>query len=428
MIRRLDPLEKLFFNPASQNDIYFSLKFTSKKYVEQATQNFVKIFSGLRLKVVNDCYYRRDIETPVKKLPNWIQDCKMASKWAEDHIYEPFSEGLANIATNDRIIVVRSSHNLSDGGFLLEAVKHIFDDMSDQPKVTEPPYTMKEAFTQEIDDAVNHYKAHPNSKPDLELTTCKYDSDNPFLAPVGTRKVETDYVIPSHELCCYDKKSKKPKALSESQFASLAFAISALRKDDPKDYKPLVITVIADARRFMYDKNRIDWRFGQCFSSPLAGAVPQKGDTVNDIIMKTRASIKKQDAFSIFYDLLSFDSFLKPRPNTIIPCISSIGPINFKRPIVDIDLRNFHTTKLGLGDHGKSAGTMWSFISYSKVNETKNDLHLFFLNNPADTTLETDTVLRKSILHFLTKIPLDTKYEDALLEIERFQEQVRKDF
>lgn len=123
---------------------------------------------------------------------------------------------------------------------------------------------------------------------------------------------------------------------------------------------------------------------------------------------------------------MSFDSFLKPRPATIIPCISSIGPIKFRKPIVDVDLRNFHTTKLGLGDHGKAAGTMWSFISYSKVNETKNDLHLFFLNNPADTILETDTVLRESVLHFLTKIPLDTKYEDALLEIENFQAKIKK--
>ena len=428
MIRRLDPLEKLFFNPASQNDIYFSIKFATRDCVEKATNNFIKIFSGLRLKVSNDCYHRRSFEPPVYKLPNWIQDCKMASKWAEDHICTPFTEGLANIAANDRILVVQSSHNLSDGGFLLDAIDHIFDDMSDLPKVTEPPYTMREAFPKEIEDAVNYYTKNPQQKPNLELTTIKYDSDDTFLAPAGTRKIETDYVIHSKDLCCYDPKTKRPKALSESQFASLAFAMSALNKDDPKDYKPLVITVIADARRFMYDKSRINWRFGQCFSSPLAGCVPQKGDTINDILMKTRNSIKKQDSYSIFYDLIKFDSFLKPRPNTIVPCISSIGPIKFKKPIIDIDLRNFHTTRLGLGDHGKSAGTMWSFISYSKVNEVKNDLHLFFLNNPADTNLLNDTLLRASVLHFLTKIPLDTKYEDALLEIENFQDKLRKEF
>lgn len=401
MIRRLDPLEKLFFNPASQNDIYFSIKFSDKKHLERALSNFVKIFSGLRLKVTNDCYCKRDNEPPVHQLPNWIQDCKMASKWAEDHICVPFTEGLANIASNDKIITVQSSHNLSDGGFLLSAIDHIFDDMTNDKKISDPPYTMREAFKQEIDDSIKYYDEHrKNQNNILQPTTCKYDTDSPYLAPVGSRKVETDYVIHSHDLCCYDKNEKKPKFLSESQFAALAFAMSALNGDDPLDYKQLGIACIVDCRRFMYDKKRIDWRFGQCFSSPIAGAVPEKGDKVIDILKKTRNSIKQQNSYSIFNDLLTFDSFLKPRPNTIIPCISSIGPIKFKKPIVDIDLRNFHTTKLGLGDHGKSAGTMWSFISYSKINEVKNDLHLFFLNNPADTTLENDTVLRESVLHF----------------------------
>lgn len=172
------------------------------------------------------------------------------------------TEGLSNIATNDRIIVVCSSHNLSDGGFLLNAIDHIYDDMSDLPKQSLPPYTMKEAFPQEINNAVHFYDQHPNQKPNLQLTTCKYDTESLFLAPAGTRKVETDYIIHAKDLCCYNKKEKRPKSLSKSQFAALAFAISALKKDDPKDYKPLVITVIADARRFMYNKKRIDWRFG----------------------------------------------------------------------------------------------------------------------------------------------------------------------
>ena len=107
---------------------------------------------------------------------------------------------------------------------------------------------------------------------------------------------------------------------------------------------------------------------------------------------------------------------------------SSIGPIRFKKPIIDIDLRNFHTVTQKIGDHGKANGTIWSFISYSKVNETKNDLHIYSLCSPDYVTLLNDTLLRESVIHFLTKIPLDTKYEDALREIENFQDKIRKDF
>lgn len=108
--------------------------------------------------------------------------------------------------------------------------------------------------------------------------------------------------------------------------------------------------------------------------------------------------------------------------------VSSIGPIKFKRPVLDVDLRNFHTVFQKKGDHGKANGTIWSFISYSKINEIKNDLHLYSLCSPDNVTLLNDTLLRESICHFLTKIPLDTKYEDALLEIENFQNNIKKNF
>lgn len=427
MIRPLDQLEKAFFNPIAQNDIFFSMKFTEKKYVEKATENFIKLFSGLRLKVVNDSYFKREMNA-VHKLPNWIQDCKMASKWAEENIFTPISEGLANIAANDRILVIHSSHVISDGGFCVDACQHVLDDMTNQPDNSEPPYTMQEAFQQEINDSIRYYSNNPKPKSNLPIITYKYDCDSPYLAPIGTKKIESDYEIHSHDLCCYDKKTKKLSALSESQFAALAFAMSALNNHNPKDYNPLVISYILDARRFMYYKSRINWKFGQCLAAPLAGAIPQEGDTVKDIIMKIRSSIKEQDVNSIFDDVCKLKIFMTPFPSQIVPQVSSIGPIRFKRPVLDVDLRNFHTVLQKKGDHGKANGTIWSFISYSKVNETKNDLHLFSLCSPDNVSLLHDTLLRESICHFLTKIPLDTKYEDALLEIENFQNTIKKDF
>ena len=349
MIRHLDQLEKAFFNPIAQNDIYFSIKFTDKKYTTKATENLLKLFSGFRLKLKNDSYYKKEMSDTVHKLPNWIQDCKKASVWAQDNIFTPNSESLANIAANDRIVVLRSSHVITDGGFVTEAVKHVLDDMSTHPLNSDPPYTMKEAFQQEINDSIQYYSTHPNPAPTLPITTYRYDCDSPFLATTGTRKVESDYDIHSYDLSCYDKKTKKLNALSESQFSALAFAMSALNNHDPKDYKPLVVSYILDARRFMYDKSRIDWKFGQCLAAPLAGAIPKPGDTVKDIINKTRSSIKKQDANSIFDDVYKFKVFSTPFLSQIVPMASSIGPIRFKKPIIDIDLRNFHTVTQKIG-------------------------------------------------------------------------------
>ena len=105
MLRKLDPLEKLFFNPHAQNDIYFAIKFTEKKYVDKALENFQKFFNGTHLKVVGDHYYKTSTEHKVSKLPNWIQNTDKANIWAEDNLVTPASERLTNIAVNDRIIV-----------------------------------------------------------------------------------------------------------------------------------------------------------------------------------------------------------------------------------------------------------------------------------------------------------------------------------
>ena len=80
--------------------------------------------------------------------------------------------------------------------------------------------------------------------------------------------------------------------MSETRFAAMAMSVSALAKHDTKKFMPLVISVIVDARIFMYIPTRINFRFGQCFSAPFAGVTPKLGDTVGDIIKGFRNSNK----------------------------------------------------------------------------------------------------------------------------------------
>ena len=293
--------------------------------------------------------------------------------------------------------------------------------------VTEPPYRLTEAFSEEIAKATKAFKDHPY-KPEIDLTLYKYDCNDPHLGRPGTKRLQSQRIIHAEDLMCYDKKEKRPKQCSESQFAALCFAMSALCNHKPSDYNQMGISIIADARRFMTDKSRVDWRFGQCFAAPTVGANPQPGDTVQSIINKIRNSIKSKDSDFIFHDLLTLDAFLKPKPSQLFGLISSIGPIKYKRPILDIDLKNYYKTTEGYGDNGRSHGVIWPFISYSKINEEKNDLVLFQLHDPGEHTMLRTKLLIESVEHFLTKIPLDTKYEEALLEIERFQDQIIRNY
>ena len=428
MLRKFDPLEKIFFNPHAQNDVYFSIKFTEKKYVEKALENFQKYFAGTRLRVGEDCYYKATTPHTVKKIPNWIQETEAANIWAQENLVTPASERLTNFAVNDTILTVQSNHNVSDGGFVLDALQRIFDDTSNIQPMTEPPYRLTEAFSQEIEKAKKAFSNKQTKQQAYEMKTYKYNCDDPHLAKPGTKSIQSTHLIHAHDLMCYDKKEKRPKQCSESQFVAIDFALSALSKCKPTDYKPIAISIIADARRFMIDKSKINWRFGQCFAAPLIVAKPEPGDTVKSIINKVRDSIRSESSDYIFNDILTFDSFLKPKPSQFFSTPSSIGPIKYKRPILDIDLRTFIKTTEGVGDHGRAFGAQFPYISYSKINENRNDLIIYTIQHPDEVSMLTNKLFVESIVYFLTKIPLDTKYEDALYEIERFQEQIIKNY
>ena len=305
--------------------------------------------------------------------------------------------------------------------FLLTDTTHI-------PQQNHPPVTLKEAFGKEIEDALQHYEKHPHTQKELTPTLCPFDPTDPHLAANNVQPDENFKTIPVEKLTCFDKAENKPKMMSETQFAAMAMSVSALAKHDPKKYMPLVVSVIVDARRFMYDPSRINFRYGQCFSAPFAGVTPKPGDTVGDIIKGFRDSIKSQDAHSIFHDLTKFRAFYEQYPAMLRGNVSSIGPMKFKKPVLDVCLRDCVTKWSNEGDHGASSGAMYSFISYSKINENSNNLEIFSSNECSSVTMENDFVMRNSIYHFLTNIPWTTSYEDALLELENYQDKVRKQF
>lgn len=63
---------------------------------------------------------------------------------------------------------------------------------------------------------------------------------------------------------------------------------------------------------------------------------------------------------------------VKP-PCATIGFHSGVGPIKFKSPIIDFDLRDCKRLKLGNGEHREAQGFSSVIISYSKVNKYSND-------------------------------------------------------
>lgn len=71
MIRPLKGFENNFANPIIQDNIFLSIKFSDSNVLHQVASNFKKIFSGLRLKIKDGHYYRKEeSEIPIYQIPN----------------------------------------------------------------------------------------------------------------------------------------------------------------------------------------------------------------------------------------------------------------------------------------------------------------------------------------------------------------------
>lgn len=387
----------------------------------------------LRLQVIDGKYYqKKEQDIPIYKIPNWIQDCKAATHYVFDNQMPHYKDALASLSINDRIVVISSSHALSDGGYMVSALSKCLDDFSSEKVNKNAPLYSSDGFKEECDEAEKKFDVK-NMWPMDKLTMCKYDTNDAHLAPLGTQYIEKEHCMPVDQLACYDKKAKKPVNLSDISCVGVSMSILALNQiinNVSFNYnEPLSITTILDIRRFTNNKSKINWSYGNCIAQPTIKVDVSKNDTIKDVAKKFRDYINFLKPHGVFYSVKHMKELIKNKPpKAIIGCYSGVGPIVFKRPIVDFDLRDCIRLTPGTGDHGEGNGTLFGIISYSKVSEYRNDFYFVSRLWPSKTTLERGEMLFESFKHFITKVPINSKFDDTLKELIDFQKSVKRIF
>lgn len=149
-----------------------------------------KIFSGLRLKIKDGHYFKKEPQDiPIYTIPKWIQVCKAANLYVFNNNIVSCDQALATLSANDNILVVSSSHALSDGGYMVSALSKCFNDFSHEKINNEAPLYSSDVFKDEFEVAekkVNKDFIYPLNK----LLSCKYDTNDSHLAPLGTQYIE----------------------------------------------------------------------------------------------------------------------------------------------------------------------------------------------------------------------------------------------
>ncbi|KAH0788221.1 hypothetical protein GPJ56_007849 [Histomonas meleagridis] len=415
MLRPLAGIEKAFAHPLFPEWMNLAIKFTDPKYVGKTLSNFRKIFVGLRTKVEDEKYIRTTDAT-VQKLPNYIQDCRTACEWIAKNHMPKITERLATIAANDHIIVVNSSHALSDSGFLIDAINHALDDNIKEPDFPIPTH---DAFKPELEQAE---RVKPKLYPYNQCSHYIINMSDPHLAPKHIKPFPMDDRIPAEKLQCYVSKAKRPKSLTEALSTAISLTLNAYGN---RPDAPLALPIIFDLRRFI-DPSRVGWNFGNCVSGPSIYAMQKENSTISDIYKMFRKSLTGLMNDGIFYGVEHYPYISDPYKMHSI--LSNLGPVKFKHPIVDLEIMSIPDLDDSFGIDPSQAGASIGFFSYSKVSPNKNIICNTFRFQPNIMTRETAEVFKQSIHYFLTQIPADTKYKEAYNAMKNFQEKVVKEF
>ena len=442
MLRPLVPFEYSFLRPGYLENIVVSLKFSESKFVDRAVENYRRLMYGLRIHVEDQKYYRNSNKSGdinIVKIPNWIQDCRIAGDWLFKNHTKDMSDSLAVIGYNSRIVSVNSNHNLSDGVFMINAINHILDDPSTVPFCDGAPVPAENEFVDDFKDGEKYFD-RSLILPTQKKTMAKIDESDPMLGGADAPIIEYNIEIPSEKLSCYDHKTKSLKGFSDLTFTAMSMAMTALKHTNnestfEKLCKPieyLSSNAVIDLRRFgrhtkdMTTKN-FDWRLGQCVSVTSLGIeADTEKDSVRELSKKFRQYLNKISPHGLFYGYHHFDEIVPPTPGHVNGVSSCIGAIKIKHPIIDFDFADKVKIDPKYGSSKGCGGSQFAMVSYSKITETKNNVHLYFHYRPEDLSYANFKILQQSIAHFITHVPIDYNYRKALHEICEFQKELKQ--
>lgn len=425
MLRQLFGIENSFANPYYSSFVQFSIRVNDQSKINQIVNNFKKIFLGLNLKVENYHYSKasqESINNNIIKQPMWIQDCKEACHWMDQFCTAPITERLTTIATNDHIIAINSNHIVADSSFIVNAIDHALDDniLQSNPNLQDEltPIQDSVAFKSEIERAERN---KPSIHPNASFTSFQFDVNDQHLVKKSPIQIHFDDEIPFENLTCYDKKLKKPKQMNELLWTEITMNLNAMSlnlEGNKYQNQPLCLPIIVDTRKLADDQLKINWRNANCISTVNLLVNPEDGMTLVDIFNLFRKDLNENLKDKAFYWINNGD--FKCKSGRATGRNSSVGTIKLNKPIVDFFIQSSVKISKDLVFNNID-GIGFNLFSFSKISKTKNVFcPTVYFDNSISLMKET-LVLTKAFKHFITKIPVDTRYKDALNEIQHFQ-------
>jgi hypothetical protein len=353
---------------------------------------------AFHLKIKDECLWKAD---PVLlEIPSSIRQVDEAIDWLLAHP----SDNCAEIAYRKDMIAGRSTHAVGDGGHWVLA----FNSLGGKKKkpVRQWIYTYQELF--------GHHFAKFTTPSALDLKRDAYQMVKSYPARATAEISELVYRVKQETFACYDRKVKKPIAMTEHAWASMLIAaiLHNWELTGKVDTSKRGIITLVNTRPWI--EKSLDVRnVGSAYSRVLPGAGPfSQDETLGAVTMPLRESMSKQ-----LGDLEQIKVLRKPlaAPENVPMIVTNPGPVFMPGWIREGNMRET------VGNVEPDDTTEWPFMI------TLGNLR--FGNRPADQWVLTHgnkvvlsqphiEVFRKRVMKGLVDLTMDLTVRQALEKIE----------
>lgn len=189
--------------------------------------------------------------------------------------------------------------------------------------------------------------------------------------------------------------------------------------------QPLALPIIVDIRKFADDQSNFFWRYTKCVSAANLLVNPTDNMTITDIFNSFRKDLNTHIKDGFFY-WINNGNFLG-KPDRAYGMKSSIGAVKLSPPILDFFIQSKFLISKDLELNAQN-GTGLSIFSFSKVTPDSNTFCLTVYFDNSNMLMKETMVLRESFKYFITKIPVDYKYNEDLKELQNFQKKLLDEY
>ena len=327
--------------------IQLGVRVSDPKFVPQLVEEASKMSVGLHVCRVGDEVWRTHDPVVIRRLPRWIRSVEDACEWTAVQGL-PSRERCSNLAVGDDIVVLNSNHMAADGGFFKQVLTRYQECLAGIPAKRYPQFL-------EPTDA--HYakelaatKAVPYDQGSCTVVRCKDKVGVPDKAPTHAWM----FRLPTRKLRCFDPQKGRVSGLTEAIWTSLILSASAFNGE----IGTMKCGTCCDLRGSHEYRPELACDF--TIVAPEAHCSPS--ETVAEMGRKMRESLTQLLNSEHRFAFLRPDLYKWPRVESGCGLeISHLGPLTFKRPIVD--------ACMNILMENKETEDCVSLLSFCKVNE-----------------------------------------------------------